>query len=88
MQDNQNMVSKNGLRWRILPSPLRQSMRGVKKMQKGQSALLVMDFQNGIVERYADKPEVIVPFQRAVNAARYAEIPVIFVRVAFRDGYP
>jgi len=57
-------------------------------MQKGQSALLVMDFQNGIVERYADKPEVIVPFQRAVNAARYAKIPVIFVRVAFRDGYP
>jgi nicotinamidase-related amidase len=47
-----------------------------------------MDFQNGIVERYADKPEVIVPFQRAVNAARYAEIRVIFVRVAFRDGYP
>jgi nicotinamidase-related amidase len=57
-------------------------------MQKGQSALLLMDFQNGIVERYADRPEVMAPFQRAVNAARCAEIPVIFVRVAFRGGYP
>ena len=57
-------------------------------MQKEQPALLVMDFQNGIVERYADKPEVIVPFQHAVNAARNAGIPVIFVHVAFRDGYP
>jgi nicotinamidase-related amidase len=57
-------------------------------MQKGQSALLLMDFQNGIVERYADRPEVMAHFQCAVNAARCAEIPVIFVRVAFRDGYP
>jgi nicotinamidase-related amidase len=57
-------------------------------MQKEQSALLVMDVQNGIVGRYAEKPEVMAPFQRAVNAARYAGIPVIFVRVAFRDGYP
>ena len=52
------------------------------------SALLVMDVQNGIVQRFAEKPEVMAPFQRAVNAARRAGIPVIFVRVAFREGYP
>ncbi len=57
-------------------------------MQKNQSALLVMDVQNGIVERYAEKPEVMAPFQLAVKAARCAGIPVIFARVAFRDGYP
>ena len=57
-------------------------------MQTNQTALLVMDVQNGIVQRYAEKPEVMVSFQRAVNAARHAGIPVIFVRVAFRDGYP
>ena len=57
-------------------------------MQKNQSALLVMDVQNGIVGHYAVKPEVMAPFQLAVKAARYAGIPVIFVRVAFRDGYP
>jgi nicotinamidase-related amidase len=57
-------------------------------MPANHSALLVMDVQNGIVQRFAEKSEVIAPFQRAVNAARQAGIPVIFVRVAFRDGYP
>ena len=57
-------------------------------MLANHSALLVMDVQNGIVQRFAEKPEVMVPFQRAVSAARRAGIPVIFVRVAFRDGYP
>jgi nicotinamidase-related amidase len=57
-------------------------------MQANRPALLVMDVQNGIVQRFAEKPEVMAPFQRAVSAARGAGIPVIFVRVAFRDGYP
>jgi nicotinamidase-related amidase len=57
-------------------------------MQRNQTALLVMDVQNGIVQRYAEKPEVMASFQRAVGAASHAEIPVIFVRVAFRNGYP
>jgi nicotinamidase-related amidase len=57
-------------------------------MQKNQSGLLVMDVQNGIVARYAEKPEMMAPFQRAVHTARYAGIPVIFVRIAFRDGCP
>ena len=57
-------------------------------MQENHSALLVMDVQNGIVQRFAEKPEVMAPFQRAVSAARCAGIPVIFVRIAFREGYP
>ncbi|RLQ94030.1 cysteine hydrolase family protein [Falsibacillus albus] len=57
-------------------------------MKSAKKALLVMDLQNGIVSRYADKPEVLTPFQKAVEAARKAEIPVVFVRVAFREGYP
>jgi len=57
-------------------------------MQKDHAALLVMDVQNGIVQRFAGKPETLAPFQRAVSAARAAGIPVIFVRVAFRAGYP
>lgn len=51
-------------------------------------ALLVMDLQNMIVSRYADNPEVIVPFQRAIKAARTHNIPVIYVRVGFLEGYP
>jgi len=64
------------------------TVKSADMMQTNHSALLVMDVQNGIVQRFAEKPEVMVPFQHAVSAARRAGIPVIFVRVAFRDGYP
>jgi nicotinamidase-related amidase len=49
--------------------------------------LLLMDFQHGIVER-AGSPSVIDAADRAAKAARTAGIPVMFVRVAFRPGYP
>ena len=51
------------------------------------SALLVMDFQHGIVERLGNA-EVVAAAGRAVAGARAAGIPVMFVRVAFRPGYP
>lgn len=47
-----------------------------------------MDVQNGVVQRFGATPGALEPFQRAVAAARGARIPVIFARVAFRDGYP
>jgi nicotinamidase-related amidase len=50
------------------------------------TALLVMDVQNGIVERFGDA--VVAPAARAIAAARDAGVPVIFVRVAFRPGHP
>ncbi|MDA8381866.1 MAG: cysteine hydrolase [Betaproteobacteria bacterium] len=53
-----------------------------------RSALLVMDVQNGIVQRVVPEAGSLVPVQRAVAAARNAGIRVIFVRVAFREGYP
>lgn len=46
-----------------------------------------MDFQYGIVER-AGSPAVLAAADRAVKAARSSDIPVMFVRVAFRPGYP
>ncbi len=52
------------------------------------TALLVMDVQKSIVERFAGKPESMAPFKRAVAAARGAGVPVFFVRVAFREGFP
>jgi len=57
-------------------------------MQSNLSALLVMDVQKGIVQRFGAHPGALEPFQRAVAAARGARVPVIFIRVAFRDGYP
>ena len=56
-------------------------------MSGSRPVLLVMDFQHGIVERF-NGSSVVEAADRAVKAARSAEIPVIFVRVAFRPGYP
>jgi nicotinamidase-related amidase len=49
--------------------------------------LLLMDFQHGIVERLG-VPSVVGAADRAALAARAASIPVMFVRVGFRPGYP
>jgi nicotinamidase-related amidase len=51
-------------------------------------ALLVMDMQVGIVSRFAQTGEVLTPTSTAITAARAASIPVIYVVVAFRPGYP
>jgi nicotinamidase-related amidase len=52
------------------------------------SALLVMDVQVGIVARYGDPEELLDRLAEAVDAARSAGVPVIYVRVAFRPGHP
>ncbi|MCI2418396.1 cysteine hydrolase [Saccharopolyspora sp. K220] len=53
-----------------------------------KAALLVMDVQRGIVERYADDAEYLPRLGTAIAAARAADVPVIYVQVAFRPGYP
>lgn len=53
------------------------------------TALLVMDLQNGIVARLADQSAPLLDtLERVIEEARAREIPVIFVRVAFRPGTP
>jgi nicotinamidase-related amidase len=56
-------------------------------MPDPRPVLLVMDFQHGIVERLG-APSVVDAADRAVKAARAAQVPVFFVRVAFRAGLP
>ena len=56
-------------------------------MSDNRIALLVMDFQAGIVARLGS-PVVVDAAARAVAAARAHAVPVVFVRVAFRPGYP
>jgi nicotinamidase-related amidase len=54
-------------------------------------ALLLMDVQNGVVERIADPParaSLLDTLAATVTAARSAGVPVIYVRVAFRPGMP
>jgi nicotinamidase-related amidase len=59
-------------------------MDGVAK-----SALLVMDVQNGVVERFAEQcGSLLASVGRATAAARRSGTPVIYVRVAFRLGGP
>jgi nicotinamidase-related amidase len=58
-------------------------------MTMPKSALLVMDVQRAIVERFTDTDADYLPrLARAVDAARAAGIPVIHVVVGFRAGHP
>ncbi|HET6810166.1 MAG TPA: isochorismatase family cysteine hydrolase [Acidimicrobiales bacterium] len=58
-------------------------------MPTTKTALLVMDVQAGIVERFAQgSEELLAALRRAIDAARAAGMPVIYVRVAFREGAP
>ncbi len=58
-------------------------------MAEDRAALLVMDVQNGILGRYEDgAPELLERLREAIAAARAASVPVIYVRVAFRQGTP
>lgn len=52
-----------------------------------REALLVMDFQRGVVERFPETGTLDAA-RRAVAAAHAHRVTVIFVRVAFRHGYP
>lgn len=52
-------------------------------------ALLVMDFQPpNVVAVGGDGSPALAAAASAVSAARGADVPVVFVRVGFRKGYP
>lgn len=52
-------------------------------------ALLVMDMQNGVVDRFAEQATPLLErLAETVSAARAAAVPVIYVRIAFRAGTP
>jgi nicotinamidase-related amidase len=58
-------------------------------MNQGRTALLAMDFQNWVVARLGDGGSPVVErVNQAINHARDANIMVVYVRVAFRDGHP
>jgi nicotinamidase-related amidase len=52
------------------------------------AALLVMDVQQGIVERFSSDEGYLARLATAIAAARQAGMPVIYVVVTFRAGYP
>lgn len=57
--------------------------------QMSDTALLVMDVQKGIVERLGEqREEYVSTVETAVDKAHAANVPVFYVVVRFRDGYP
>ncbi len=56
-------------------------------MPDSDTALLVMDVQTGIAERIGDDA-LLERTARAIATARDHDLHVIYVRVAFRSGYP
>jgi nicotinamidase-related amidase len=52
------------------------------------TALLVMDVQQGIVDRFADDEGYLPRLAGAIEAARGAGIKIIYVVVGFRAGHP
>lgn len=57
-------------------------------MGSERSALLIMDVQPEIVERFGNAPGLIDRLSRAAATARANSVQVIFVKVGFRAGYP
>jgi len=53
-----------------------------------KTALLLMDLQNVIVDRYVDKPDFIDRIKQTKAAAHKAGMPVIYVVVKFREQFP
>lgn len=58
------------------------------QLNHSRTALLVMDMQTGIVGRYAQNDAILDSINTAIDAARAASLPVIYVMVAFRPGFP
>lgn len=52
------------------------------------TALLIMDVQQGIVDRFGGEPGYLPRLSAAIMAARRADLAVIYVVVGFRAGYP
>ena len=53
-----------------------------------KTALLLMDFQNGIVSRVSENTELLDRVKKVKSEARKAGIQTIYVVVKFREGFP
>jgi len=54
-----------------------------------KTAILIMDYQNAIVENFSGGDgELLQRAAKVLSAARQANIPIIYVVIGFRPGYP
>lgn len=54
----------------------------------GETALLIMDAQTGVVDRVPGSTNILPQLARALEVARTNRITVIYVTVQFRPGHP
>jgi nicotinamidase-related amidase len=57
-------------------------------MDSPNEALLVMDVQAGILDRLATKEDYVAELKKTIDHAHKKGIPVIYVVVGFRTGFP
>lgn len=50
--------------------------------------LVIADMQNWVVDTFGVGPELLDRIAGVIASARERAVPVVYVRVAFRDGYP
>jgi nicotinamidase-related amidase len=58
----------------------------VATIDPSRTALLVMDMQNALVERFADGQRLVAGCKEAIARARQKGVTIGYVRVAFADG--
>lgn len=64
-------------------------MASPERIDKAHTAVLIMDYQNDIVSGVAaDYPQLLDNAAAVLSGARQAGLPVIYVVVRFRPGYP
>ena len=64
-------------------------MASTLTLDRQHTALLIMDYQSGIVSGVAEKdPDLLNRTAAVLAAARAANLPIIYIVVQFREGYP
>lgn len=58
------------------------------KNHPNRTALLVIDVQQGVVDSMGFSLDYLNRISQAIQAARSASIPIIYVRIAYREGAP
>lgn len=70
--------------------PTRSPAKPALIIDRGHTALLVMDYQNDIIAMVpeAARAPLLDKAGEVIKAARHAHLPIIYVVVRFRDSYP
>ena len=59
-----------------------------QEKKNNDTALLIMDVQENLLAKCDKKQELLQSLSKAIGKAREAKIPIIYVTLVFRKGYP